>query len=211
MPARRLPATLRVLPPGARSSVNRHQQTNMVVHHTARKVRQQSSQIARQNMMRLQAMNRSHVARLVHEVVNTPATLEDFERLAGIVQDAQLQELGPDQVGSSIRESTPFAALAQFLLRNRVELAAYLTLLVEVIHLVVALRAPEPTQTITSEQVEQNFERVVEHVDQESRPEPAPTTIPPGIEREPPSSPPTGEERPWLRRQRMTAPFHSDR
>jgi hypothetical protein len=170
-----------VLPPGARSSVNRHQQANMVVHHTARLVRQQSSQIARQNMMRLQMMNRSHVARLLHEVVNTRATIEDFEQLAAIVHDAQLQELGPEQVGSSIRESTPFVALAQFLLRNRVELAAYLTLLVEVIHLVVALRAPEPTQTITPEQVEQIIERVVEHVDQESRPEPTPTTIPPGI------------------------------
>lgn len=159
--------------------MNSRQVGNRVaVRHAARMVRQ-SGDIARQNMMRQQMMNRQRLSQLVQQVVDTPATWEDLQRLAEISQDAQQQDLEPDQVEAKIRESTPFDGLPRLLPKDRTELYAFLALLVAIIQVVVALNQSAPeTKVVSPEQVEEIIERVIDHIDHDSVPDPPPTTLP---------------------------------
>jgi len=51
----------------------------------------------------------------VRAVVDTPATIEDYQKLAQIVQEAQEKNLPPEQVEAKIRETTPFASISLYL------------------------------------------------------------------------------------------------
>jgi hypothetical protein len=155
---------------------------NMAVRQ-ATQVRQRSGQVARQNASRLLRPSPIQVAELVREVVATPATLEDYQQLAEIVQDAQEQDLEFGQLSSRIQENTPFAGLLRILPENKDQAYNFANALLAAIAIIIAIvfgqRASAPTPTITPEQQEQIIERIVEHIEQNRPPEPPPTTQPP--------------------------------
>lgn len=159
--------------------MNSRQVNNMVAVHHATRMVQQSHQVAQQNTLRQQMMNRQLLVQLVQQVVDTPATLQDYQELAEIVQQAQDQHLEPVQVASRI-ESGPFNWLLQLLPGNKDQAYQFISMLVTIVAAVIGIllsqRTPEPTHTITPEQVEEIIERVTERFEQESPPEPPPTT-----------------------------------
>lgn len=146
---------------------------NSVAVHHATRIHQQSHQIAQQNMLRQQMMNRQLLLRLGQQVAATPATVEDLRELVEITRIAEPQGLDFAQVVARIRESTPFAGLIQLLPKGRAELYALLAVLVAVLDLILNQRAAK-VEVVTPDQVEQIIERVVEH----QQPEPPPTTEP---------------------------------
>lgn len=56
------------------------------------------------------------------------------------------------------------------------ELYAVLAVLLMALQLIVAMRAAQPTQVVTPEQVEHIIERVVDHMERQAPPEAPPTT-----------------------------------
>lgn len=147
---------------------------NSVAVHQAHHMIQQSHQVAQQNMMRMQMMNRQLLLRAAQQVAATPATVEDIQELAEISRTAEPQGLDFAQVVARIRESTPFAGLIQLLPKDRAELYALLAVLVAVLELILNQRAPK-VEVVSPDQVEQIIERVIEHTEQ---PEPPSTTEP---------------------------------
>ncbi len=155
---------------------------NSVAVRQAVQMRQRSGQVVRQNMM----MQRHQLSRLVQAVVATPATLENYQELAEIVQEAQQQDLDRDQLGSRIQESTPFAGLVRLLPENKDQAYNFFNVLLTAIAIIIAIvfgqrpPAPDPTPapTLTPTQVEEIIERVEEHIDQNRQLEPPPTTQP---------------------------------
>jgi hypothetical protein len=128
----------------------------------------------------MQAMQRQHVSRLVQVVAATAAAVEDLNQLAEIAEGAQRQGLDAEQVEQKIRESTPFAGLTQLLPKDRearMELYAVLAVLLMALQLIVAVRAAQPTQVVTPEQVEHIIQRVVDQLERQAPPEPPPTTV----------------------------------
>jgi hypothetical protein len=152
-------------------------QSNVAVHHAPRVIRQSGDATRRAFVMR--AMQRQHVSRLVQVIAATAAAVEDLNQLAEIAEGAQRQGLDAEQVEQKIRESTPFAGLTQLLPKDRearMELYAVLAVLLMALQLIVAMRATQPTQVVTPEQVEQIIERVVDHMERQAPPEAPPTT-----------------------------------
>ncbi len=147
---------------------------NSVAVHHATRMHHQSGQIARQNMMRMQMMNRQLLLRAAQQVAATPATVEDIQELVEISRTAEPQGLDFAQVVARIRESTPFAGLIQLLPKDRAELYALLAVLVAVLDLILSQRAAK-VEVVSPDQVEQIIERVIEHTEQT---EPPPTTEP---------------------------------
>jgi hypothetical protein len=163
-PARSI--TLGVLPRHPEGfALSRIVQNQIAVHQAVRVIRQ-SGDAARRAFV-VQAMQRQHVSRLVQVVATTPAT-EDLNQLAEIAEDAQRLGLDAEHVEQRIRESTPFAGLIQLLPKDRearMELYAVLAVLLMALQLIVAMRAAQPTQVVTPEQVEHIIERVVDHME----------------------------------------------
>jgi hypothetical protein len=130
-------------------------QNQIAAHQAVRVIRQRGDATRRAFVMH--AMQRQHVSRLVQVVAAAPATVEDLNQLAEIAEDAQRQGLDAEQVEQKIRESTPFAGLIQLLPKDRearMELYAVLAVLLMALQLIVAIRAAQPTQVVTPEQVE---------------------------------------------------------
>lgn len=151
---------------------------NSVAVHQAHHVIQQSHQVAQQNMLRQQMMNRQLLSRVVQQVVEVAPTAEDLQRLIDIcAQEVEDPGLEFARVETKIREATPFASLIQLLPRDRTELVAYLGLLLVIIQTVIML-TQKPVVVVTPDQVEEIIERVIEHVEQQSPPG-APTTTDP--------------------------------
>jgi len=151
---------------------------NQIAAHQAVRVIRQSGDAARRAFV-MQAMQRQHVSRLVQVVAATPATVEDLNQLAKIAEDAQRQGLDAEQVEQKIRERTPFAGLIQLMPKDRearMELYAVLAVLLMALQLIVAVRAAQPTQVVTPEQVEHIIERVIDRTEREAPPEAPPTT-----------------------------------
>jgi hypothetical protein len=160
--------------------LNPRQVNNMVaVHHATRMVQQQSHQVAQQNMLRQQMMNRQLLLQVVQQVVETPASLQELQGLAETFQQVQEQGLEPAQVALEI-ERSPFNWLLQLLPENKDQAYQFISMVVTIVTAVITIlltqRTPEPTQTITPEQVEQIIERVIERVEQEPPPGPPPST-----------------------------------
>jgi hypothetical protein len=149
---------------------------NQVAVHYATRIHHQSHQIAQQNMLHQQMMNRQLLLQLCQEVVATPATVEDIQALVEITRTAEPQVLDFAQVVARIRESTPFTGLAQLLPKDRAELYALLAVLVAVLQLLLSQGAPR-VEVVTSDQVERIIERVIDH-QQSEQPEPPPATAP---------------------------------
>jgi hypothetical protein len=147
---------------------------NSVAVHQAHHMIQQSHQVAQQNMMRMQMMNRQLLLQMAQQVAATPATVEDIQELVEISRSAEPQGLDFAQVVARIRQSTPFAGLIQLLPKDRAELYALLAVLVAVLDLILSQRAPK-VEVVSPNQVEQIIERVIEHAEQ---PEPPSTTEP---------------------------------
>jgi hypothetical protein len=149
---------------------------NSVAVQHATRMHQQSGQIARQNMLRQQMMNRQLLLQAAQQVAAMPATVEDIQELVDISRTAEPQGLDFAQVVARIRESTPFAGLIQLLPKDRAELYALLAVLVAVLDLILSQRAAK-VEVVSPDQVEQIIERVIEHQHTE-QPEPPPTTAP---------------------------------
>jgi hypothetical protein len=150
---------------------------NRVAVHQAGQMIRQSGDVARRAAMMQTMMRRQRVSQLVQVVATTPATVEDLNQLAGIAEDAQQQGLDAEQVEAKIRESTPFAGLAQLLKDREVrkELYDILVVLLTALTLMATIRASQPAPTLSPEQVEQIVEQVVERVG-DGAPAEAPTT-----------------------------------
>jgi hypothetical protein len=163
--------------------VNSRVINNSVAVRQAVQMRQRSGQVVRQNMMMMQ---RHQLSRLVQAVVATPATLEDYQELAEIVQEAQQQDLVLDQLGSRIQEGTPFAGLVRLLPENKDQAYNFVNVLLAAIAIIIAIvfgqrgaaSDPPPAPTLTPTQVEEIIERVEEHIDQNRQLEPPPSTHP---------------------------------
>lgn len=152
---------------------------NSVAVHQAHHVIQQSHQVAQQNM-RMQMMQRQHLlSQLVQEVVATPATVEDYQQLAEIVQEAKEQTLELGQIEARIREATPFAGTLQFLSnsQNRTEVWTVLGILVVILLHILNQQQPTKVEVVTPS-VDEIVERVVEQMERDQPPEPVPTTQP---------------------------------
>lgn len=156
---------------------NRSHRTNHIVaaHHAAR-IHRQHYQVIQQNMRR-QRMNRALISRVAQEVVATPATIEDYQQLAEIVQEAQEQSLELDQIEARIREVTPFAGVLQFLSysQNRTEVWTVLGILVVILLHMLSQQQPTKVEVVTPS-VDEIVERVVEQMERNRPPEPPTTT-----------------------------------
>jgi hypothetical protein len=149
---------------------------NSVAVHQAIRMHQQSGQVARQNMMQQQMMNRQLLLQMAQQVA--PATVEDLQELVEISRTAEPQGLDFAQVVTRIRESTPFAGIVQLLPKDRAELYALLAVLVAVLDLILSQR-PTKVEVVTPDQVEQIIERVIENQQQTEQPATPPTTTEP--------------------------------
>jgi hypothetical protein len=117
------------------------------------------------------------IRRVVEEIVFTPATLEDYEKLAEVVQEAQEQSLGPNQIEAKIRDATPFAGVLQFLSnsQNRTEVWAVIGIIVMI--LLHMLNQQQPTKVeVVAPSIDEIVERVVEQMDRNQPAKPPPTT-----------------------------------
>jgi hypothetical protein len=152
--------------------------SNVAVNQAIR-MHQQSGHTARQNMMRQQMMQRQLLLQVAQQVAATPATLEEYQELADVVQEVRDQRLEPLQVAARI-EDGPFNWLIQLLPDNKDQAYQFISMLVTIVAAVIAIltsqRTPEPKQAITPEQVEHIIEKVIEHQDQQ--PEPPTATAP---------------------------------
>jgi hypothetical protein len=99
------------------------------------------------------------------------ATLSDYEQLGDIILLEREKKSEPEQVKTKIRQ-TPFAGLVGLLPKDRIELYAFLAVLLAVIQIVITLLGS--TQTISPAQVQEIIERVVDHIEH-----PPPTLKPP--------------------------------
>jgi hypothetical protein len=99
------------------------------------------------------------IFKLVHAVVDTPATIEDYRKLAEIVQEAQENKLGPQQIQAKIRETTPFAGITQYLKDNHL---AILSLVLTIVFYV--LSHQQPTEV---ELVKPSIEDIIRHLDED--------------------------------------------
>jgi hypothetical protein len=162
-------------------------QANRVAVHHAAQMHQRNSQIARQNSM-LQQMNRNRLLHLAQQVAETPATLEEYQQLAEVAQEVQGEQLEPAQLASRI-EGGPFNWLITLLPDNKDQAYQFVSMLVTILAAVIAIltsqRTPQPTQTITPEQVEHIIERVAEQIEHDQHPEPPTTTTAPECEKKP--------------------------
>jgi hypothetical protein len=114
--------------------------------------------------------------RAIQQTLAAGMTQPDLQRLTEISQDAQERDVELDQVEARIRDLTPFTGLIRFLPSNKNEAYAFLMLVVATLALIVAMRPPDPVRAVTPEQVQEIIEQVIDHVDEESAPEPPPTT-----------------------------------
>jgi hypothetical protein len=155
--------------------------SNMAALHQAMQVQQQHHQVIQQNMrmQRQQMMHRALLSQVAQQVAATPATLEEYQQLAEVVQEARDQHLEPLQVAARI-EDGPFNWLIQLLPDNKDQAYQFISMLVTIVAAVIAIltsqRTPEPKQAITPEQVEHIIEKVIEHQDRQHEP---PTTTAP--------------------------------
>ena len=155
--------------------------SNMAAVHQAMQVQRQHHQVIQQNMriQRQQMMHRALLSQVAQQVATTPATLEEYQQLAEVVQEARDQHLEPLQVAARI-EDGPFNWLIQLLPDNKDQAYQFISMLVTIVAAVITIltsqRTPEPKQAITPEQVEHIIEKVIEHQDQQ--PEPPTTTAP---------------------------------
>lgn len=134
-------------------------------HHAAHFIRQ-SQHVIQQNLM--QQMRRGQFLPVVQAVVDTPATLSDYQNLAEIVQHALDQNLEPDQIEARIRETTPFAGLTQYLKDN------HLTILSIVLTIVLyILSQQQPTKV---EIVKPTIEDIIKQLEDHGVHESLPTT-----------------------------------
>lgn len=138
-------------------------------HHAAHFIRR-SQHVTQQNLM--QQMRRGQFFPVVQAVVDAPATLSDYQKLAEIVQDALEQHLKPDQIEARIRETTPFSALTQYMKDN------HLTILSIVLTIVLyILSQQQPTKVeIVKPSIEDIIKQLEDHAVRENPPsKPIPT------------------------------------
>jgi mitochondrial fission protein ELM1 len=131
------------------------------------------------NVHQQQRTSRVLLTQVAQQIAATPATLEEYQQFAEVVQEAQEQHLEPGQVVARI-EDGPFNWLIQLLPDNKDQAYQFVSMLVTIVAAVIAIltsqRTPEPKQAITPDQVEHIIERVIEHQDQQ--PDPPTTTAP---------------------------------
>jgi hypothetical protein len=147
----------------------------MAAQHAAR-IHRQHYQVIQQNARR-RRMNRALLSRVVQEVVATPATVEDYQQLAEIVQEAKEQTLELDQVETRIRETTPFVGILQFLgnSENRTEVWTVLGIIVMILLHILNQQQPTKVEVVTPS-VDEIVERIAEQMERDQPPEPLPTT-----------------------------------
>lgn len=151
-----------------RLDVSRIIGSNVAAHQAGRRIRAGRGIAVQTTRLLTQPIQRQRFVEAVQTVTAISVTAVDVHILVDISAYAEQQNLEPAQVEEAIRERTPFEALLEFLPKDRTELYAFLALLVAVLQLMVAMRAPEQPKEMTPEQVEQVIERVLDHVEQES-------------------------------------------
>ena len=135
---------------------------------------QQSHQIAQQNMLRQQMMNRQLLLQAAQQVAATPATVEDIQELVDISRTAEPEGLDFAQVVTRFGRARRLPASFSSCRKDRAELYALLAVLVAVLGLILSQRAAK-VEVVSPDQVEQIIERVIEHTEQS---EPPSTTEP---------------------------------
>jgi hypothetical protein len=123
------------------------------------------------------------VSRLIRAVVNTPATIEDYQKLGEIVQDAHEHNLGADQVMAQIG-GTPFAWLIRILPENKEQAYSFIQMLGTILGVIIAIatmsQKTQASVSLTPDQEKQIIEQLDKHIG-ESRPvKPTPTGSPTG-------------------------------
>ena len=125
-------------------------------------------------------MNRRRVADLVHEVVSTPATIEELQNLAVVFKEAQFESFDPEQFAASISES-PYPWLIRMLPENKDQAYSFIQMLgtiLAVIIAVIALRQnPQAPVDVTPDQEKQIIEQLEDHID-DDLPYDCPSEIP---------------------------------
>lgn len=124
--------------------------------------------------------------RLLRAVVDTPATIEDYQKLSEIVHGAQENNLAPEQIAAQI-DGTPFAWLIHMLPENKDQAYSFVQALSSILAVIIALVAlnqkPEAPIILTPTQEK----HIIEQLNDQKRPAtPAPTDIP--ARKEPPNT-----------------------
>lgn len=132
--------------------------------------------MTRQNIM--QQMRRGQFFPIVQALVDTPATVEDYQKLAGIVQDALEQNLPPEQIEAKIRENTPFAVVAKYLKNNHLTIISIvLTIVLYILNQQqLAKHQQDPTKVeIVKPDINEMLKELEKHIDENRPAPPAPT------------------------------------
>lgn len=115
------------------------------------------------------------ICHLVHAVVDTRATIEDYQKLAQIVQEAQENNLPPEQIEAKIREITPFASIPQYLKDNHLPI---LSIILTIVLYVLSQQRPTKVEIVTPS-IEDIIRRLeTRHVDENRPAPPTPTEVP---------------------------------
>jgi len=142
-------------------------------HHAAHFIRQQSHQAAA-HLAAQQNMRRRWVFQLAQAVVETPATIEDYQKLAEIVKDAQEQNLEPGWIEAKMLESTPFAGLTQYLKENHLTI---LSIVLTITLYILSQRQPTKVE-IVKPNIEDIIKELENHIDENRPAQPIPTDSP---------------------------------
>jgi hypothetical protein len=140
-------------------------------HHAAHFIRQQSHQVAQQNMMRMM-MSRPRVVSLVHKVVSTPATVDHLQSLAVVFKEVQFESFEPEQFAAEIRE-TPFAWLTHMLPENKDQAYSFIQIVLSILAIIITLASNQNPQTpvsITPDQEKQIIEQLEEQFNDQAPP-----------------------------------------
>jgi hypothetical protein len=146
-------------------------------HHAAHFMRQQSHLVSQQNMRWM--MNRRWVVDLIHEVVSTPATIEELQSLAVVFKEAQFKSFDSEQFTASISES-PYAWLIRMLPENKDQAYAFIGILIGILNIVLSFLLhgnPQAPVGVTPDQEKQIIEQLEDHID-EDLPYDCPSEIP---------------------------------
>jgi len=153
-------------------------------HHAAHFIRQ-SHLVTRQNLM--QQMRRGQFLPIVQAIVDTPATVENYQKLAEIAQDAQEHNLEPELLAAEIRE-TPFSWLIHILPENKDQAYSFIQMVSSIVALIISLVAlnqkPQDPITLTPDQEKQIIKQLEECI-KNAPTKPIQTDSP--IDRHPPS------------------------
>lgn len=125
-------------------------------------------------------MNRHRVVDLVHEVVSTPATIEELQSLAVVFKEVQFETFDPEHFATSVSESS-YAWIIHMLPENKDQVCSFIQTLSAILTAILAViafrQSLQASVGVTPDQEKQIIEQLKDHID-EDLPYDCPSEIP---------------------------------